>query len=62
MITGIIIFLGLCFIGYAIFYNYHSTDPTKSTPMRILAAIFAGAAAIGAAIGSWFTTPPAAVG
>lgn len=54
MLMTLLIIAAAVFFGYAIFTYYQTTDATKSVPMRLLSSVGLAAAAIGAAISSWF--------
>jgi hypothetical protein len=59
MLTSFFLLIGAALVAYAIYTNYGKTDPTKSVAGRVVAALMAGAMTIGAAVASWFHSPPA---
>lgn len=54
MLITLLVIAGAVFFAYAIFTYYQTTDATKSVPLRLLSSIGLAAAAIGAAVSSWF--------
>jgi len=54
----LLILAALVFAGVSIFLFFPSTDNTKSTFKRLLAAVGAGIVALWLAFGAWFVTPP----
>lgn len=58
MILGILIFLAIIFVIFALWSFYGSTASTDSAFNRFITAIVLAAGSLGAAIASWFQTPP----
>jgi hypothetical protein len=53
MVVLLLLLAACALIGYAIFTQYKSTDPTQTTAKRVWASLVAGAGALGAALVQW---------
>jgi asparagine N-glycosylation enzyme membrane subunit Stt3 len=58
MLMSFLIIAALVFLGYALVTQYSKTPADRSVAGRVWASVVAGAAALGAAVASFFQSAP----